>query len=367
MKLSIIFITITTVFSCFIFSCSKPKDADTKNDSNPVIVYPIVHKNDKPLDEKIHTVKLKKIFEIKRDDNASIYVSCADKANNFYATHWLTDRNGGNEIFIYDKTGKIIKSFGRRGQGPGEYTNPYYMSILNDTVLLYENSLNKIIKHDLSGKHLYTLKTKQQGVSFQNDSIMIFSGLRQKKLNTSKYLVENAWEIYNTKNNNDSIFWLRSCETAGSISTDIMDISAIDQSNNKIYISTLSADQYEIEVFDFTGKKIAIIKKRYTPVALNIDDKKTLGTDNNYAQAINKLYIDKKGRLLVNPNVLRTSTNNEYYFDVFENGEYLFRTILPEKEYHIFDYDQVNFINNRLYVSKAGEPNVLTCYEYEIE
>jgi len=357
-----------------ICSCSQKKTDQMVNDedSTQAITYPIIFKNDKPQDEKIHTVKLKKIFEIKRDDNASIYVSCADKSNNFYATHWFKEPNGGDEIYIYDSTGKIKKSFGRRGQGPGEYENPYNIDVNKDSLLLYDPATRKIVKYDLNGNHLTTSNTQQQGISHQIDSILIFSGLRQKLINKSKFLVENVWEIYNSKNNIDTIFWSKSCETDGKISKDILDISIVDLSNKLIYLTTMSTDKYEIEVFDFTGKNIGIINKRYAQVALTNQDRKILQNEDIYAQAINNLFVDKKGRLLVSANALRSSHNQtDYYLDVFENGKYLFRTILPEIYFRIYSEDRIVFINDRLYISKAGEkagdPNVLTCYEYEIE
>ena len=372
-----------SLFIFIFYSCSNDKVGNNTGDSTKSIKYPIMYKNDKPMDERIHTIKLSKKFEIKRKDNASLYVLCADKSNNFYATHWLTDTNGGDEIFIYDNKGHVKKSFGSKGQGPGEFKNAGRMSCVNDTIVLYDNNLCRVTKFNKDGIYQSMIKTTTTGAFYLVDSVCAYSDLKNSTNNTN-YCFESLIGLKNIKTFHDSVIWRNkycSDSPAFTIFDNLEPSIAIDSENSLIYIGKLSVDEYKVDVFDFKGIKRSIINKHYKKINNNSDEikeiKDQMGTyikdlKSRYMRSFNKLYVDKKGRLLVNANAFRTKYNKKnYYIDVFENGKYLFRTILPEIEQHIFDYNQINFINDRLYISKAGEkpddPNVLTCYEYEIE
>jgi hypothetical protein len=49
--------------------------------------------------------------------------------------YYLTDA-GNLTIFEVDRSGRILRSFGRRGQGPGELSRPSHLAIRGDDILL---------------------------------------------------------------------------------------------------------------------------------------------------------------------------------------------------------------------------------------
>jgi len=360
-----------------IISCNNKENLYKKNDSLPQI-----YKNTKPIDEKIHTVKLIKKYEIIGTNQPFFDILASDSSNNLYIIQSATDLVG-DSILVINSFGKIFNSFGQKGQGPGEYQNINNLQVLNDTLLLFDNKLCRISKFDKSGKFLDMIKFDRNGASLIFDN-KIFIKKEETKFSKGRCDLMIIISIYDRKTNTVKDIWntKKSFNREYLTSFDNMEILyEIDTKNRLVYIGNPTNDEYKIEAFNYDGIKQAVLNKRYSKLAYNSDEidkltqklgKYSDGIEIHYMKAYNQFFIDKKGRLLVNPNVLRTKSNqNDYYLDVFENGKYLFRTILPEKEQHIFDYDQVKFINDRLYISKAGkkagDANTLTCYEYEIE
>lgn len=69
--------------------------------------------------------------------------------------HYLVDHKT-NTIFRIDKKGKIISSFSKKGQGPGEYVSLTYVHVdsENRTVCVYDQRRNHYIIYDLNGNFI---------------------------------------------------------------------------------------------------------------------------------------------------------------------------------------------------------------------
>lgn len=63
-------------------------------------------------------------------------------------------------IAVFSDSGKLIKKLGREGRGPGEYIQPAFCDVKNDTIYCYDNKLNKIIVYSVSGNHIIDYKIK---------------------------------------------------------------------------------------------------------------------------------------------------------------------------------------------------------------
>jgi hypothetical protein len=73
-----------------------------------------------------------------------------DEKGNIYATDW-----DAKQIKKFGPDGKHLLTFGRKGQGPGEFQNPGVVRFLKDgTLYLSENFGNKIIFFDENGVYL---------------------------------------------------------------------------------------------------------------------------------------------------------------------------------------------------------------------
>jgi len=67
-----------------------------------------------------------------------------------------------HSVFKFDRNGRFLKKFGQKGQGPGDFTSPGDLSILDGKYLVVgEYALNhRISLFDLEGKFVKLLKTK---------------------------------------------------------------------------------------------------------------------------------------------------------------------------------------------------------------
>jgi hypothetical protein len=73
-----------------------------------------------------------------------------DEAGNIYLLESLE-----GSITVYDKDGKIIRQFGKKGQGPGEFENSVYLSVSPEKKIYVLDRPRKVIQiFDMNGKWL---------------------------------------------------------------------------------------------------------------------------------------------------------------------------------------------------------------------
>jgi len=85
-----------------------------------------------------------------------------------------------HKIYILDKKGNLIKSFGQSGQGPGDFTRPQDLSILDGKyIVVGEYALNRRISlFDLNGNFMKLFVTKYyifDSISLKNNKIAILT------------------------------------------------------------------------------------------------------------------------------------------------------------------------------------------------
>ena len=80
----------------------------------------------------------------------------------------------GCKIFLFDKDGKFIRSIGKRGRGPGEYTAVLDIAIDAAKQLVYVMTLPKILCYDLDGNFIKekSLMRFVEGASFLNNQLV---------------------------------------------------------------------------------------------------------------------------------------------------------------------------------------------------
>ena len=82
----------------------------------------------------------------------------------------LINRNNDGDIFIYDRTGKIVRKINHKGQGSEEYTYITHIILDEDNKEFFVNDhfLRKIVVYDLSGNFKRSLQYKENtnGMSY---------------------------------------------------------------------------------------------------------------------------------------------------------------------------------------------------------
>jgi len=152
-------IIITTLLIILLISCTKQLDkesieAEAKRLSlifKDSKVEVIKNKN-VPTDENLSFTP-NFLFEIKGDNEDIL-----DTNQTFLLPQGL-DTDSKENIFIldsrsctlkkFDNEGKFIKSFGGRGDGPGEMSYPVSMAISRDTIYVTDFNTNQVIKYDV--------------------------------------------------------------------------------------------------------------------------------------------------------------------------------------------------------------------------
>ena len=158
-KISKLGILLMLLFSAMHILCGKQESEweGTIEEQNGIIIVknpdnPIYKRNILILEEELSLGKKQgekeymftRIMSIDIDQDENIYV--LDKAS--------------MEIRVFNKKGKFLRSFGSRGQGPGEFQNPQFMQILNNQEMIVWDPLSRrFLVFSLVGEYLRQIST----------------------------------------------------------------------------------------------------------------------------------------------------------------------------------------------------------------
>lgn len=119
---------------------------------------PVVYNPKEPVPQPGQPSKLtlKEDFTIGKDTEDLNYIFSGlqhvqvDENEYIYAADWKE-----TEIRVYDKNGKHVRSFGRKGQGPGEIGLPFYLGIYQgNKIVVHDQGNGKLIFYSREGELL---------------------------------------------------------------------------------------------------------------------------------------------------------------------------------------------------------------------
>jgi len=118
--------------------------------------------------------KIKKAVKLETKDNSligNIDKLICDKNGDFY----IADYDSGKRILRFDKKGDFIRSYGKIGQGPGEYNSIESFALDSESNLFLLGNY-KLIKFNKNGKLLKEIRIKYHSgyIIIVNDLIYIF-------------------------------------------------------------------------------------------------------------------------------------------------------------------------------------------------
>lgn len=94
----------------------------------------------------------KSINEIQLETSEGSLLGFVSQVEYFNEKLYIRDTNGS--VLIFDIKGKFLGQLGGKGEGPGEYTRAYTISIDQDSGLIYLGSKNKIIVYSKDDEFL---------------------------------------------------------------------------------------------------------------------------------------------------------------------------------------------------------------------
>jgi len=260
---------------------------------------------------------------------------------------WGFDVNSSGKIFIYNSplsqgdcilkfegTGEFIKSFGRKGQGPGEIQLPLYQKInRDDEVSLLDFGGQKLIVFDEDGDLIEESKPE----------IRIFDRGMLLPLTNGNYLYRNlemdasresiSLILLLIDSNLDEIveFGRISIANPRLVTQFVYPFPVLTWglSNQHIFVG-VEERGYDIHVYDFEGKLIRKIRKEFTKVPFSEEgQKQALKRWEGYGSVGEKIvtpsfnppfqhiFADDSGRLFV-VTFEPGNNNGEYMTDVFD-------------------------------------------------
>ncbi len=261
---------------------------------------------------------------------------------------YVLDRKNYN-IKVFDPSGNHIRTFGRQGQGPGEFEYPY--------LLLYDRTSGELVLHQ-PGTKLSWFRT--DGTHLRDLSLW--------SMMTFLAAIDSKGSIYvmdRTRDGNDVRYWTKKLKPDGSLTAVIaeapglppsnanpfMAISyfAVDRADNLVYGYPLT---YEISFYGPSDHKVfKRIEREYDPIIVTESDKagqkKTnpAGTPiiyefSKYHSAYRRFFMSDLGHLFVE--TWEPAPNGMKVHDIFDaEGRFLSRiplkptgiTILKGKYY----------------------------------
>lgn len=331
-KTNIFPITILFSISLLFISCTQKQDKVQRSQEDGIEVV-LNQKMPYKIEDLASNLILEKEISIDTERNeitetglVDIETFDVDDEGNIFLIRWAS-----NEDFIYkfDSQGNFVKSFVRRGQGPGEiewggsvrYIGNNKLKIKDPSEIRYSiyNTEGEFLRDVRLNSHISTIKI------FDNSKCLVFwqdmSPSGDKNINhlgicDSKF--ENMKEIYTCSSPNSRVaqkvyipgnFWI-----AGA-------------SEEKIFIGD-GEEGYEILVFELEGNMIRKIKKEYDPVELskeyinNFNERKRKNPNlekyvlRKHFPPFQYLFTDEARRLYV-MTYERGTNPNEWVFDIF--------------------------------------------------
>ncbi len=276
------------------------------------------------------------------------------------------------KIRVFDSKGRLLRTFGRIGQGPGEFTGPGRIKVMPSGVLVVYDVLSRRFTYlNLNGEFLKTVSANKLPMgSVRIDSRgFVYQYKRGRGYKTVEELVK-----YDPDLNLVMKFHSFKKTRKRGVSNPFPKGYYFDLTKDDKLIWILSST-YDIHVVDPNGKAIKRIVKDYDPVKITDSDKERFIKRESskdapfrfkfefpeYYPVVTGLVIDEKDRIYT-----LTSEKDDkvgVYYDVFDPlGRYISRFSLPEDE-------QVYAVrNNKLYcIIRENEEGIPLVKRYTME
>ena len=177
---SVILISILLVF-CFIISTAcKKQETGWRGEIETVDGVKIVHNFEPDPEESFKPIEFIVDLSIGVDEGEDDYMfsNPADIDSDIEGNIYVLDYRDC-VLKKYDPHGKFVAQIGRKGQGPGEFTNPYSMTISHQNLIyIGDTNLNKIEVLSPTGVYQKTLKVEFHyyfSINKKNDLIIDYA------------------------------------------------------------------------------------------------------------------------------------------------------------------------------------------------
>ena len=297
-------------------------------------------------------ITLEKILELGQGEFLFSHISsvCEDESANFY----VLDRDAFT-VFKFSPDGKLLLSFGGKGQGPGDFLAPFDIHVLSDGRIVVSEDTAFISLFDSGGNFINRLSV-ERGLALRYIDDNLFYAWVWNEEGQTQHLVDRAGTFIKT-------FY--------SVSRENFSVSAPDESGRLIMFNFASSeiapsfvfyrsrdhavvainDRYEFPILNLKGETLATIQRDIKPQKLSTKEQEyildQIQESRNWPDRIMKLIRKNMPRvknlfdsILISDSrvfVIRIKENlidpdSPYPLDVFSlSGEYAGSTTTPIK------------------------------------
>jgi len=255
-----------------------------------------------------------------------------DDEENIYVLDWMA-----GHIVVFSQKGDVLRTIGRKGQGPGEFERPMDISIFG----------NHLMVHDLErGISSFTLKGEFIKSITSIDILSIWDFYCDSLgnivvQNSPVFDPQNPKQVYRKYDHNmKMIFQFAESPRSGGLGPNnpfgAIGSIALDREDNIIFGYP---KDYIIEVFNANGKLIRKIEREYSPLKLTNLDRREMKEANpgradidypKYKPPFRRFFIDDEGRIYVG--TWEKPDRSKSYYDIFNpEGKYLAKIGLKGK------------------------------------
>jgi len=282
--------------------------------------------------EKILHLRLSRLLEIGKDNLmfASIASICEDDDSNFY----VLDKKE-HKVFKFSPEGKLILTFGRKGQGPGDFMQPNRISCSEKGQLVIANELYDVSFLKRDGTFLRRVHLNGRIAPCYIGDGLFYSWIWMPE-DKRQVIVDDDNTILKTffKVARDS-FSVTAPDSSGRL---VMFNYAPDVyaptllfAHSKNYSALAVSNRYEINILNNKGETVTTVQRNIQPDDIKRGEKKYFVKD------INEIEEKRKWPTSVIRKIIKNIPKKKNYFD---------RVLLSEK--HIFVFRIRKDISNEL-------------------
>jgi len=302
---------------------------------------------------------------------------------------YLFQGPGGNRntIFKFNEQGEFVTSFGRTGEGPGEFKYYQHVRIIGkDKIAITDLTRRKLIIYKCDGSFEKSIPLPPEVVEaypLANGNYLVLQNITSIE---GKYL---EWPVWLYDSELTKLKELDKYISLNEFTSDTFEypIPGLNRSvsNDKIYIGSARRG-YEIHVYDLDGILVRKIRKDYEKVELSDEKKEEIlkmterGVENPSSTLYQKkieiakhwppfqyLFADDGGRLYVM--TYESGVNSsEYLYDVY-NPEGIFVARFSLNNHVINSHWDIQYMvvrNNRIYCLQQRESGYMSLVVYKM-
>lgn len=248
-------------------------------------------------------------------------------------TIYVLDRKACS-IKVFGKSGKYLKSFGRQGQGPGEFGPPNAMHLVGGREVMV-SSFGRLSFFSLQGDFVRQVPAMLWSPPVPDSEGNLIAATNAPAGGIPKF----ATEIKKFNSNLEPVFLIHRYEyimlpdgaPLSPFSTVLL--YAVQKDDSIVWGKT---DQYVLTIVNKSGRVMKKILKDYDPIPIMEEDKQNILRDRapgskyvfpDHYPPFRYLNVDDEGRIFIR--TYETDKDNSRFYDVFDpEGRYIAKIIL---------------------------------------